>query len=50
VVFFSYFSDDDSDHGCFGVVPVPASGCILCVCMGEAQLCVWIDPIVCIFG
>jgi hypothetical protein len=26
------FDDDGSDHGCFGVVPIPASGCVLCVC------------------
>jgi hypothetical protein len=35
------FDDDGSDHGCFGVVPIPASGCVLCVCLGSV-LAVWV--------
>jgi hypothetical protein len=35
VGFFPCFGDDGSDPGCFGVVPVPASGCVLSVCVLE---------------
>jgi hypothetical protein len=36
VVFFLCFSDDGSNHGSFGVVPILASGCIMCV-FGEVS-------------
>jgi len=37
VEFFLCSGDSGSDHGYFDVVPVPASGCVLCVCVRPCE-------------